>query len=216
MSSIRATLAHDDGARAQCSECGRYTLDRSALSSRRPRCACGSTHGWSGSFKPPGPDAQWHVSPPPDIEQLCQALEAWAAPPPRLRGQRARPRDARPMAPTLLRAAKALRLLATDPQRSVEGTVKALSTAAQDVLAERQRQVRDKGYDDLHDSQYIRHELEAAAACYLTPAAAPGRPSPHWPWAPERWRPTTPRRRLVKGAALALAALERFDSESHR
>lgn len=205
-----------DCARAQCGECGRYTLDRTALSDRRPRCACGSTYGWSGSFKPPGPDAQWHVSPPPDIEKLCQALECWAEPPPRLRGQRVRPRDARPMAPTLLRAAKLLRALASDPQRSVEGTVKALSVAAQDVLAERRRQVTVKGFDDIHDSQFSRHELEAAAACYLNPAARADQVPAGWPWSPEVWRPTTPRRRLVKGVATGLAALERLDRESRR
>ncbi|WP_304308109.1 hypothetical protein [Pseudacidovorax intermedius] len=216
LNGIPSTWFHDEGARAQCGECGRYTLDRSALSARRPRCACGSTHGWSGSFLPPGPEAQWHVSPPPDIEKLCQALEAWAEPPPRLRGQRGRARDARPMAPTLLRAAKLIRALAIDPQRSVEGTVKALSTAAQDVLAERQRQVQELGFDDVHDRQYSRRELEAAAASYLHPQAGPGVSPAAWPWAPSKWKPGSERRRLVKGAATALAALERFDRESRR
>ena len=57
---IAATMFHDEGAIAQCQHCKRYTLDRKALAdSRQPVCDCGKQHYWSGSFKPPGPDAQW-------------------------------------------------------------------------------------------------------------------------------------------------------------
>ena len=56
---IKATWFHDEGAYARCGKCGRYTLDPSALGDRQPTCACGERHYWSGSFKVPGPDAQW-------------------------------------------------------------------------------------------------------------------------------------------------------------
>lgn len=56
---IPATWFHGEGAYAQCGYCKRYTLDPKALSDRQPACECGEKHGWSGSFKPPGPTAQW-------------------------------------------------------------------------------------------------------------------------------------------------------------
>ena len=60
----KANMFHDAGAIAQCQYCKRYTLDSKALSDRQPVCACGKQHGWSGSFKPPGPEAQWHGAAP--------------------------------------------------------------------------------------------------------------------------------------------------------
>lgn len=59
LNGIPRTWAHDEGAFAQCGECGRYTLDPRALSGKAPACECGSVHGWSGSFKRPGSDAKW-------------------------------------------------------------------------------------------------------------------------------------------------------------
>jgi hypothetical protein len=61
---IRATLTHDEGAIARCSYCGRYSLDPKTLSDRQPKCDCGEKHGWSGSFKKPGPDAEWSGAAP--------------------------------------------------------------------------------------------------------------------------------------------------------
>lgn len=60
LNDVPATLTHDEGAYAQCGDCGRYTLDPTALCARgMPTCECGSTSGWSGSFKRPGPEAKW-------------------------------------------------------------------------------------------------------------------------------------------------------------
>jgi hypothetical protein len=57
--SIPATWQHDAGAYARCSFCLRYTRNPKALSHSSFLCDCGSAEGWSGSFKPPGPDARW-------------------------------------------------------------------------------------------------------------------------------------------------------------
>jgi hypothetical protein len=59
LNDVPATLTHDEGAYAQCGECGRYTLNANTLTDRPPACDCGSVHGWSGSFKKPGPEARW-------------------------------------------------------------------------------------------------------------------------------------------------------------
>lgn len=61
---IPATLRHDEGAVSRCSYCGRYSLDPKTLSDRQPKCECGELHGWSGSFKKPGPDASWSGTAP--------------------------------------------------------------------------------------------------------------------------------------------------------
>ena len=41
-----------------------------------------------------------------------------------------------------------------------------MTKAAMDVLAERQRQIEDKGWTPEHDDQHDRGTLSAAAACY--------------------------------------------------
>jgi hypothetical protein len=66
LNGIPATDFHGEGAIARCSYCGRYSLDRRTLGEDRyqPVCECGEKHGWSGSFKRPGPDAKWSGATP--------------------------------------------------------------------------------------------------------------------------------------------------------
>lgn len=91
----------------------------------------------------------------------------------------------------------------------------AMTRAAQDVLAERQRQVEAEGWTPEHDDTHSEGEIAAAAACYAFTAVR----SPHdiqsriWPWSIDWWKPTTPRRDLVKAGALILAEIERLDRE---
>ena len=98
----------------------------------------------------------------------------------------------------------------------------AISQAARDVLAERQRQVSAEGWDDINDDCNDRAELAQAAACYAlsgTPADEAvfihGRwKDPRdlfWPWDRAWWKPTNRRRDLVKAGALILAEIERLD-----
>lgn len=84
--------------------------------------------------------------------------------------------------------------------------VEGVSAAATDVLAERQRQVLEKGWSLDVDDGRVGGELERAAACY-----AVGDPSVNW-W-PRGWifRREAPRAGLVKAGALILAAIERLD-----
>lgn len=83
--------------------------------------------------------------------------------------------------------------------------------AATDVVAERRRQIEAEGWNAKHDDQNVRNELLWAAGCYTLHTA--GLPSfvDLWPWAREWWKPTTPRRNLVKAAALIIAEIERLD-----
>lgn len=87
--------------------------------------------------------------------------------------------------------------------------------AGMDVLAERQRQITAEGWTPEHDDQHEVGELATAAACYAGNAGGyvwqGGWPGEVWPWAREWWKPSTPRRDLVKSAAIILAEIERID-----
>lgn len=101
-----------------------------------------------------------------------------------------------------------------------------LSPAAADVLAERHRQIAIKGWTLAHDDEQNQYgDLVIAASCYARHAYSRGwvynPESPEryqdaeipddWPWDDTWWKPTDPRRDLVKAAALLLADIERRD-----
>lgn len=79
------------------------------------------------------------------------------------------------------------------------------SSAAFDILMERDRQVKEEGWDEDHDDKYKNDELSRAASCYALNTLD------HWPWMKVWWKPTTKRRNLVKAGALILAEIERLD-----
>lgn len=90
----------------------------------------------------------------------------------------------------------------------------ALTGAAKDVLAERQRQITAEGWTPEHDDTYQAGDLANAAACYAMtdPVIDPYRPAPVvWPWSASWWKPTDRRRDLVKAGALILAEIELID-----
>jgi len=94
------------------------------------------------------------------------------------------------------------------------------TSAARDVLAERKRQVEAEGWTPEHDDQHGRGQMAGAAACYALGSgvvehwAAPMAAKDFWPWDAKWWKPSTPRRNLVKAAALILAEIERLDRAS--
>lgn len=98
------------------------------------------------------------------------------------------------------------------------------------VLHERERQVVVEGFNTDHDDQYHDGKtLSYAAASYLGPVwtysakmaphgaalttmaepVDPTEPPVQWPWDRKWWKPKTLERDLERGAALAVAALER-------
>lgn len=90
--------------------------------------------------------------------------------------------------------------------------VKSLSNAVQSVIAERQRHQSAEGWTPEHDDQYSKSQLLWASSCYVLNAIHPFNRIPFgWPWTPEWWKPTNPRRDLVKAGALILAEIERID-----
>ena len=86
--------------------------------------------------------------------------------------------------------------------------------AWEDIGKERLRQIDREGFSPESDDGYLDGELLRAAACYLLNLVVPK--SPHrwpglWPWPSLWWKPTNPRRDLVKAGALILAEIERLD-----
>jgi hypothetical protein len=101
-----------------------------------------------------------------------------------------------------------------------------LSAFMQAVIAERHRQVDVEGYDAVHDAGHTPRELAQAGAAYLigpdrytlTDYEADEDEVPVsgrliWPWALEYWKPREPRRNLVRGCALGIAAGELADAQ---
>ncbi|MFP5078256.1 hypothetical protein ACLE20_13190 [Rhizobium sp. YIM 134829] len=95
--------------------------------------------------------------------------------------------------------------------------------AAADVIAERRRQVEAEGWTPEHDDFHSDAEMAQAASCYayhsrwgdnvrkLTDAGVLPSVPLDWPWAAKWWKPSDPRRDLVKAGALILAEIERLD-----
>lgn len=91
--------------------------------------------------------------------------------------------------------------------------IEALSQAAQDVLAERARQISAEGWTPEHDDAYMSGDLACAAIAYLMAIVNPNGAHHWWPpgWNREWFKPTNARRDLVKAAALICAEIERLD-----
>ncbi|MEM9964166.1 MAG: hypothetical protein AAGC58_02335 [Asticcacaulis sp.] len=95
-----------------------------------------------------------------------------------------------------------------------DDNVTMMSHAAQDVLDERRRQIEVEGWTPEHDDEHAVGEMAVAASAYALNAALPAFPrrTPHkWLWDLRWWKPTTPRRDLIKAGALIIAEIERLD-----
>lgn len=98
-----------------------------------------------------------------------------------------------------------------------------LSQAANDVIDERLRQQDKEGWTPEHDDTHSDGSLARAASCYALFASHSVRNREYfvrqkmqpdkWPnsWHSDWWKPTSPRRDLVKAAALLIAEIERID-----
>lgn len=97
-----------------------------------------------------------------------------------------------------------------------------MSKALDDIIAERKRQIEVEGWTPNHDDAcHNNGELALAGAAYALHAGSvmypmdktgfPDIPPTFWTWHKRWWKPSTPRRDLVKAAALILAEIERID-----
>lgn len=101
------------------------------------------------------------------------------------------------------------------------------SQAVIDVLNERERQIKIKGWTSEHDDKYEQNELVRAGAGYANHVVERGwvysdygaeayqdeEVPDFWPWGDCYWKPKSPRQDLVRAAALLIAEIERLDRE---
>jgi hypothetical protein len=90
-----------------------------------------------------------------------------------------------------------------------------------DVSTERLRQIEEEGYGSSNDDSYPGGELAAAGASYGMHAAwnlAPTNVGKDplgiplwWPFDVVHWKPSDPRKNLVKAAALIIAEIDKID-----
>lgn len=85
------------------------------------------------------------------------------------------------------------------------------TAAARDVLAERQRQISAEGWTPEHDEEHRDGSLALAASCYACASAGFDDAARDWPWGDDWFKPSSPRRDLIKAGALILAEIERLD-----
>ena len=92
--------------------------------------------------------------------------------------------------------------------------------AIQEIISERERQIKTEGWAPSHDDQHDTGEIARAAASYAMHAGWAQHPrgqawhhSPPslWPWGSAWWKPKDIRRDLIRAAALLLAEIERID-----
>jgi hypothetical protein len=93
-------------------------------------------------------------------------------------------------------------------------------SALEDIAAERLRQIEVEGWTPEHDDDYVDGQMARAAASYAlgstwAPQMRSATPTP-WPWDVCWWKPTTPRRDLIKAGALIVAEIERLDRLAHQ
>ena len=107
---------------------------------------------------------------------------------------------------------KAVSVGARYEERIAELEGGAFNPAILDVVAERQRQQSAEGWTPEHDDQYGKSQLLWASSCYMLNTIQPFNHIPmDWPWDSSWWKPTNPRRDLVKAGALIIAEIERID-----
>lgn len=101
------------------------------------------------------------------------------------------------------------------------GTFPAI-TGIELIHDERERQINEEGFNDVHDAQYKGNELLMGAHAYLTIdvlAELVGKditeigPPASWPWDIKWWKPKDRKRNLARAGALIAAELDRIIAE---
>lgn len=98
--------------------------------------------------------------------------------------------------------------------------------AIAEIAAERKRQIEVEGWTAEHDDSHDEGEMAMAASIYAYYATKSGgirqgakahsAGAANWPWGAEWFKLKTPRRDLIRAAALIVAEIERLDRASSR
>lgn len=92
------------------------------------------------------------------------------------------------------------------------------SPGAEDIAAERERQIEKEGWTSQHDDEHPTGQLAQAAWAYIEHtihqmlgAQSLSGPPDAWPWDDCWWKPRDARRNLVRAGALIAAAIDQLD-----
>ena len=83
------------------------------------------------------------------------------------------------------------------------------------IAQERERQIREEGFNSEHDAEHSVDVLVAAAisyAMYDQPGCDQTAEEP-WPWDDSWWKPKDRRKNLIRAGALIAAAIDRLDRD---
>jgi hypothetical protein len=89
-----------------------------------------------------------------------------------------------------------------------------------EIWSERERQIAVEGWTAAHDDEHSHGFLALAAASYTLASRwnrahrASGAIPQIWPWDKAWWKPKSPRRDLIRAAALIVAEIERLDRKA--
>lgn len=97
-----------------------------------------------------------------------------------------------------------------------------MKSVIEEIAAERKRQIEVEGWSTEHDDMHPDGELARAGGCYAYFSGSGVDPRTYnhpgymWPWDWKWWKPTNPRRNLIKAAALIVAEIERIDRSAQQ
>lgn len=87
------------------------------------------------------------------------------------------------------------------------------TTGAYMIAVERERQIKDEGYNDEHDQAHAPMTLAKAAVSYILCNDEKKRriaKTTYWPWNDESYKPLDMKRNLIRAGALVAAAIDRL------
>ena len=94
-----------------------------------------------------------------------------------------------------------------------------MKTGVELIAEERQRQIKEEGYTEQHDSQHDLVEFIKASIAYLVASCDESDSKRFaygyawWPWDMLGWKPEDIERNLVKSGALIAAAIDKLQKE---
>lgn len=90
-------------------------------------------------------------------------------------------------------------------------------SGAEEISNERSRQVVREGYDASHDLEHATREFVLASVAYLLSSIGEeGEARKYWPWDEQSFKPKDMKSDIIRGGALAAAAIDRKNMDIHK
>ena len=90
-------------------------------------------------------------------------------------------------------------------------------SGAEEISNERSRQIVREGYDASHDREHATREFVLASVAYmLSSIGEEGEARKYWPWDEQSFKPKDLKSDIIRGGALAAAAIDRKNMDIHK